>query len=791
MNSIKSAALVKVLLLIAFFLLGFYFINAQVILVREFLVVLFGNELCLGSIMASWFIGIALGAWISSRLADRLRFPEKAFLWIEMGMCIILPLQVYIIRILRQIAKVPQGETIPFFSMILSTLIIILPFSLLVGLIFPFACRILSSLRIKEAVSVGIVYLVESLGSLAGGAVFSFVLVTYFHPFKIAALLSLLLLINAGLLLLVFFRRFDIKLGILALLLIVINSFLLFSPLGNRINHNSIVSRWRSVNEKLELIYSSDSKYQHISIGLQEDQYNIFGNGTYHTSFPDEYHYANAAHFILAQHPRPRSILLVGGGMAGLIKEIAKHPIELLDYVQLDPVLITAVKKYLPKEDREILNDTRIHLHYVDGRQFIKLNREKYDLIILNLPDPSTAMINRFYTLEFFQEAKSKLKPAGVLVTQLSSTVNYVGGEIGAYTGSLYYTLNKVFPHILVVPGQVNYYFATSSTGVITSDTELLAQRFEGEGIETPYFNRYTFEYLIEPERVAFIEQSLRQMEDKELNTDNQPVTYFFNLIIWNQLTSQVQQGKMRGKAERMFITIRAMKFWWLLLPLIFLAGARLIYILFKRDIHPSTFSFNILYAIATTGFMAMAVEIILIFAFQNIYGYIYQKIGLIVAVFMFGLAIGSWLMNRSLKGSHLSLNKRRSWELWLMIFEGAILIFCLLLPKIIRLFSAAGYKLLSSEYIFMLLLFIAGIFTGLEFPLAAELYLLKKVRKVGKASGLVDGADHLGAFLGAILTGIIFAPLLGLVKTCWLLGTLKGFSLIFLLGALLTGRKH
>jgi len=218
------------------------------------------------------------------------------------------------------------------------------------------------------------------------------------------------------------------------------------------------------------------------------------------------------------------------------------------------------------------------------------------------------------------------------------------------------------------------------------------------------------------------------------------------------------------------------------------LAAARLSYVFIRRRSYLSTLSFNPQFAIGTTGFMAMAVEIILIFAFQNIYGYIYQKIGLIVAVFMFGLAVGSWLMNRKLRAPKKTISGERIWQLWLMIFEGTILLFCLLLPKIIKLFSTAGYQLLTSEYIFMLLLFIAGALTGIEFPLAAELYLLMKGRKVGRASGLIDSLDHLGACFGALLTGIIFAPLLGLAKTCWLLAVLKGVSLSFILSALLWG---
>jgi spermidine synthase len=786
MHFTESPIVAKILLFAAFFILGFYFINAQVILVQEFLVVLFGNELCIGAIMASWFMGMTIGAWISSYLADRIKSFVKAYFWSQIAMCIILPLQFYLIRILRNTTHVPQGETIPFFTMILSTLFITFPFSFLVGFIFPFACRVLSSFQEKKSVAVGLVYLTESLGGLVGGIAFSFWLVTHYHPFAIVSFQAVLLLVIIILCLRVFYKKIDLKIGITAFALVIINFLISFTPLGNSINHYTVVKRWKGFNDKLKLEHYTDSKYQHISIGLQEDQHSLFGNGTYISSFPDEYSYAVKAHFILAQHPQPRSVLLIGGGVEGLIREIIKHDIKMLDYVELDPKLIAAVKRYLPVTDRKLLKDSRVRLHYVDGRQFIKLTEDKYDMIILNLPDPSTAMINRFYTFEFFQEAKSKLRSKGVLVSQMSSAINYVGGEIGDYAGSLYYTLHQVFPYVLVVPNQIHYYFAANSPGIITSDVEVLAKRFEDAKIETPYFNRYTFEYMLQPERLDFIERSLREKEDKELNTDNQPVTYFFNLIIWNQLTSRIQQAKVRGTAERLFIAIRQLKLRWMLFPIIIFAVVRILVAVFRRQFIAAGSRFNILFAVATTGFTAMAIEIILIFAFQNIFGYIYQKLGLIVAVFMFGLAIGSWVMNHSLKKPIYNPKKEAFWRKWLLAFELAIFIFCLLLPPILKLFSTIHYAYAILEYLFTPLLFIIGILTGIEFPLVTELYLSLKGKQVGKASGMVDGADNFGAFFGAILTGIIFAPLLGIAKTCWLLSTIKGVSLLFLISAFL-----
>ena len=185
----------------------------------------------------------------------------------------------------------------------------------------------------------------------------------------------------------------------------------------------------------------------------------------------------------------------------------------------------------------------------------------------------------------------------------------------------------------------------------------------------------------------------------------------------------------------------------------------------------------NIIFAIASTGFIAMAVEILLLFVFQNIYGYIYQQVGLIVAVFMFGLALGSWGMNSLLLKKS---QKEIPWMALLIGLEALIGLFCLSLPWLASLFMGGYEGSPPSQYSFMLLLLVAGILTGGEFPLAAKLHLTES-KLVGYTAGILDSADHLGACAGALLTGVIFVPLLGVMETCLILLATKVISLAFL----------
>ena len=107
--------------------------------------------------------------------------------------------------------------------------------------------------------------------------------------------------------------------------------------------------------------------------------------------------------YALLEHAAPRRILLIGGGVNGAVAEALKHPtVERLDYVELDPALIGMAREFFPAQTAAFDSDSRVHLHFLDGRRFLTETGEKFDVIIVDVPDPQTAQLNRFYTVEFF-----------------------------------------------------------------------------------------------------------------------------------------------------------------------------------------------------------------------------------------------------------------------------------------------------------------------------------------------------------------------------------------------------
>ncbi len=782
-----------VFVLFSMMFLGCYATIAQVLIIREFLVVFFGNELCLGIILGAWLFGVAFGAVTGGRVASRFNNHLSVFIAVLVLMCFILPLDLIFIRILRLILDVPSGQYIPLLSLLISSIIIVTPFSFTIGLVFPIACKVVRGFTTDSASDIGFVYILEAIGSLIGGILFTFVLISRFQPFTITLIFNTILFFNVTLILL-FLDKSIVRKGKLFVCMsfFVFTSFLLVSGVINRVDNYFVNVRWRSSSPDIRLLESIDSRYENIVIGVRDDQYSVYGNGQYNFGFPGDYENSQIAHLVMTQHPDPKNVLLIGGGMGGMIREMLKHHIDELDYIELDPVLLESTKKYLPLDELKALSDKRVKIFHIDGRYFVKKAKrngnKKYDLIFVNVPDPSTAFLNRFYTLEFFQEGKIILEEEGVFATGISSAVNYLGEEVVNYTGSIYRTLSDIFSHVIVTPGQTNYYFASNSYDTATFDIQTLTKRYVERNVKSEFFSEYVFYSLLPPERIDFVSNEIKSRKGLMVNTDTRPVTYFFNLMLWDKLSG----GQLGG----IFQWLKKSHLKTFLIPVFVFFVCRIVYVIVCKRSLDSQQKFNCIAVISTTGFASLALEIILIYAFQNVYGYVYEKIGLIIAVFMFGLALGGSISNRLIrqknnemenvvtanveKKIHASLGGQEEmyWVKVLIVLEAIIVVYACIIPFILYQFT---FLFFDSEYLFMFLVVITGVLTGLEFPISSKLYLLRR-KDLGVTAGAIDSADHAGAFIGALLTGVLFVPLFGITGSCLIIVGLNLASLLFLL---------
>jgi spermidine synthase len=268
--------------------------------------------------------------------------------------------------------------------------------------------------------------------------------------------------------------------------------------------------------------------------------------------------------------------------------------------------------------------------------------------------------------------------------------------------------------------------------------------------------------FRLAPRYVDWFWKSLDKGKGDErvvINRDLHPVGLFYGLSYWNALFSP--------HVARILAVIGRLNLWALSLPI---AGCGLLFLAVVRLTARGRGAIIPL-AIATTGFTGMAADLIIIFAFQTLYGIVYQRIALLITAFMAGLSLGGLLMTRRLAG----MGKERC---ALLKLELALVLYWALLPVALSALYArltGPLAFTSVQGILFLLNVVVGFLVGSEFPLANRMWL----QDTGGTAGLLYACDLVGAFFGSVVISVVLIPVLGILETCLLAAVLKVGSLL------------
>lgn len=751
---------------------GCFTIISQIVFIREYFVIAGGNELFVGLFFFTWFLGVVIGSQLSSIFADRLKNPLSTAVCLLFLQTLVCLWNIFLIRSLRSLFHIQSGEYIPLFHFWLGTVISLFPFSVLTGLNFPLLCRSLGNLNKDDAPSIGKIYAADSMGSIIGGVLFTFILIRIFDPLPTCLFLGGLVLGSAFLVLResqYIHRPLKICIGLFSLLFLIAS----LTPAGRFMERKTRDIRWNSFAPGFHLVDIRDTPYQQLSLAERDNQYSLLSNGSFISSFPDPYGTENDVHLILSMCPEIKRVLILGGGNPQILPVILSYPLEQIDYVEMDAEVLPFLKPYISEEVSGALREKRVRIYHEDGRAFIRKSAsekrrdssQRYDLVWVDIPEPDTAESNRFYTVDFYEDALEIISQKGVLVTRCSSAVNYFGRDVSEYIQSIYKSLNAVFEDVKVTPGTMMYLFASPGKGNLTLNAQDLIRRYEERNISSAHFAPQLFLSMLEPFQINFTEQSIRRgLEAVPLNSDLHPTTYLFNLRLWANRSGE--------KIARGFDMILSLKIAHVAIFIFLLLLTGIVVLRIKRKSPRVGIRYTSLYLIITTGICGMSSELVFLYLYQNIYGCLYQKIGLFVTFFMLGLTIGAYLATLLLRKTDIIWQKLRNLLLYIDFAYWLFLI-------------GVGLSIpywVPSQTMFYLMMFSIGVMTGVVFPLAGKSYLLSGAR-VGKASGKIDMADHAGAAFGALITGIILIPALGIPITLILLAMLKltSFSLIYL----------
>ncbi|MCB2220184.1 MAG: fused MFS/spermidine synthase [Bacteroidetes bacterium] len=685
------------------FIIGFTTMITQIILLREFLSIFRGNELIIGIILANWMLLTGLGAWGGRKIL--IIDNKPLFVFVTHILLGILPLITAFFTYYLRSSLFPPGSFASLMDVFLTSLLLLMPFCLLSGVMFTFFSAQLSALGYSNQISR--VYAIDAIGSIVGGLIFNFLLIFIFNAFFS---LKVLMIINFGVALYLSYKiRNSIFPRIAGLIAIgFAGAILIFDVNGIALNY---------VYKNQNIIKQTETPYGKIVVTEMAEQYYIFENTIPVFSTDNTITSEENVHYVMLQHPNPDNVLLISGGYGGAINEVLKYNIKSLDYLEINPSILKLGNKY----SQNASNNKKIQVINQDARVFLRNYKKVYDVVIINLPDPVNVQINRYYTLEFFEELKQKLSPSAAISISLTSSANYLNEESQEAHTALFSTLKLIFDNVIVIPGTRNYFIA--SDGILSSEISRLTRI---KKISNTYVNpNYIDDELIQERR----QQIEKAIAGKVLiNYDFLPLPYLLQLKLW----------------------LRNFK-------IIAIVIGILLFVLLVIII-PRLHIVNV--GLFTTGFSASSLEIILLIAFQIFYGYVYFMLGIFITVFMIGLVTGSLIIVKKIQITYKNYS----------LFQYAVGIIAIIVPIILNTLKMNQPGNFIIHSIFIIFILITGILTGIQFAIGTRL----RIETITNTAATAYGSDLLGSAIGALLVVGLFIPLLGIIKVCLLIGILN-----------------
>ncbi|MGD2145282.1 MAG: fused MFS/spermidine synthase [Anaerolineae bacterium] len=766
-------------LAVAFLLMGFSFSATQVLVARELLTCFTGNELSIGIVLGSWLLLEALGSGLLGHLGRRLKTDATAYAWLQVSLSLLLPLSLYAVVTVRRLIGTTAGQGIGLASIVWSSLLVLSPLGLVDGAMFTLGCHVYSKLTKEKRRAGGTVYVLEAVGGIVGGMAFTYLFIPYLESAQVALVVASLNLASAAWILLRVDRtkgggRTWIDLGVVVLLLLTYAS-MLFPANADRVQRWLTGQQWSPYNA----VDSQDSLYGNVTVVKGGQQVTFFSNGVPLITAPNPnvMEVEELAHLPLLLRDVPSRVLVIGGGVGGLLSELLKYPIERLDYAEPDPALIEMVRKHATSLTEGELDDPRVTIHPTDGRLLVQQMRQGglggYDLLVTSLPYPSTLQLNRLYTEQFFSDVRDTLGDDGILVVTLPGSDSYVSPGMRRLNWSVYEALRCVFPYVHVIPGDVNLWLASPGLDLGGVPVSSLVGRWEEREIPALLVSADHIRYKFRADRLEWFWEALLAGGPVQANRDLRPSGLLHSLSYWSELFSP--------RLSKYFSLLGRLSFIHVVGPVAVLCLViAVIRTLGSREV-------TVPFAVAATGFAGMSYDLIVVFAFQILYGTVYRQMALLITAFMAGLSLGGWSIARWLRGRDGRGECGRALQCTLVRLEAGVVLYLAGLPIALTLMNSLALGRVSTVVPIALLALNAGAgaLVGMQFPLANALYSPPGSRE-GSTAGTLYAADLTGACLGAALVSTALLPALGMIQTCLSLVVLKVGSL-----ALVMSRKR
>ncbi len=722
---------------------GLFTIAAQALLFREFITTFEGSDISVGIFFGSWFLWVGLGALLVYRAET---FAKKLLTNIEFLFLCYLPafiVELVLIIQARELAGIESYALLPIKTIVLLSIVVNAPVSIITGMLFPIACRWVQK---ADELAVSRVYIIEAAGSFLGGLGTTVLLGTGVSSARIFFILALIVSLSF-----LFVRLEKSKKLVWAFVPICI-FVCLIAGVDNKLSQQLQIIKWGKLLPKDALKGSFQTAQAEYLYGVYQDQWVAVREGSVCETLPDKSSAGRIAAIGLCQNPDAKRVLVIGSGLGLCYQFLNLKQIEKVTWAHCDSEYVQEVDRFIPPEFK--VSDKRFHRLSGDVRSLLSEERQYYDLVVLNLPDATSSVLNRYYTLEFYCRIKEALRPGGVLAVRIAGGENIMGTELINLGASTKLTLRKVFSQLVLAPGDDTWFIASDS-GKLSGDPGSLRDRFAAIKGSADVFPPEALLSVYLPDRAAVAMENYSGADLPErllINCDSRPLTHLYSLLL-----AAKQSGAPGTKFVKYLVSAGVLAF---VVPILVFIVLRAIYILRKESIRLKTVqqgnasSFDSSFLVFSAGWVGIGVMIVLMYLYQTYFGSLYLYIGIISSVFMVGLTGGAVLISSLV--TRLSSHGSRGPSVGSRLIFAAILVHTLILAAII---FWPGEQWTHRS--FTVAFFLCGLCTGSYFPLAAR-QLADSAFESGQAGSKLETADHLGASAGGLLTSLALVPVLG-----------------------------
>jgi spermidine synthase len=360
-------------------------------------------------VIGLYLSAMGIGAWLSRRIETNI---AKRFVEIELGVALVGGFSAPLLFLAY--AKVQH-----FQFLLLGN---VLAIGTLVGLEIPLLMRLLEGrMAFKDLVSRVLTF--DYIGALVAALIFPLLLVPKLGLIRSSLLVGLC---NAAVALWgTWILREEIGKSLSGLRLRAgVLIALLFTGL---VFADEFTSRAEDEMYADPVVFTKTSTYQRIVVTRGRAGFQLFLNGNLQFASADEYRYHEAlVHPVMMSNSNgdAKRVLVLGGGDGLAVREILKYPaVESVTLVDLDPAMTGLSKSFPPLAELNTnsMSDSRVRVVNDDAMVWIANDKQLYDTVIIDFPDPNTFALGKLYTQLFYRRVIARMAPGAAVVVQATS----------------------------------------------------------------------------------------------------------------------------------------------------------------------------------------------------------------------------------------------------------------------------------------------------------------------------------------------------------------------------------